>query len=68
MAATDSLLAYATQVPGLRAEPARHATEQFVMWTRRGAAAIAALTAAAVIPGWIAWGWLLLLLPSSWPP
>ncbi|MFC8453566.1 hypothetical protein [Kitasatospora sp. NPDC057223] len=63
MAATDSLLAYTAEVPGLRAEPARHATEQIVMWTRRGAAAIAGLTAAAVIPGWVAWGWLLLLLP-----
>ncbi|MFJ9521343.1 hypothetical protein ACIRPK_24210 [Kitasatospora sp. NPDC101801] len=61
--ATDSLLTYAAQVPSLRAEPARRATEQFAMWTRRGAAAITALTSAAVIPGWVAWGWLLLLLP-----
>ncbi|MEV7123748.1 hypothetical protein [Kitasatospora griseola] len=63
LTAADTLIAYAAQAPALRAEPARRATEQFVLWTRRGAAAVAALTAAAVIPGWVAWGWLLLLLP-----
>ncbi|GAA2837558.1 hypothetical protein GCM10010441_72400 [Kitasatospora paracochleata] len=64
-AAADALLAYAARVPDLRQEPARRATEQFVMWTRRGAAAAAALTAAGVIPGWVAWGWLILLLPLT---
>ncbi|MFG2821619.1 hypothetical protein ACGFX4_19585 [Kitasatospora sp. NPDC048365] len=63
--ATDRLLAYAEQVPDLRQVPARRATEQFVMWTRRGTGAVAALTAAAVIPGWVAWGWLILLLPLA---
>ncbi|MFG2845981.1 hypothetical protein ACGF12_22845 [Kitasatospora sp. NPDC048296] len=63
LAAADSLLAYAAQVPGLREEPARRTTQLFVLWTSRGTAAVAALTGAAVIPGWVAWGWLLLLLP-----
>ncbi|MGV9268084.1 hypothetical protein ACWDRR_25865 [Kitasatospora sp. NPDC003701] len=63
LAAADSLLAYDAQVPGLRQEPARRATQAFVLWTSRGAAVVAGLTAAAVIPGWVSWGWLLLLIP-----
>ncbi|WP_331731569.1 hypothetical protein [Kitasatospora sp. NBC_01300] len=63
LAAADSLLAYDAKVPGLRQEPARRTTQAVVLWTSRGTAAVAALTAAAVIPGWAPWGWLLLVLP-----
>ncbi|MFD5610560.1 hypothetical protein [Kitasatospora sp. NPDC127060] len=63
LAAADRLLAYDAQVPGLRQEPARRTTQTIVLWTSRGTAALAALTGAAVIPGWVPWGWLILLLP-----
>ncbi|MQS17564.1 hypothetical protein F7Q99_36610 [Streptomyces kaniharaensis] len=63
LTATDALLDHASRIPELREAPARRTTEVLVLWVSRGYTTLTGLTAAAVIPGWIAWGWLILLLP-----
>jgi hypothetical protein len=58
----DALLKYEQSIPGLREEPHRALSQRVVTWTAGVQAVGTVLVGLAVIPGWVGWGWLVLLV------
>lgn len=60
--AVEGLLVFEGEIPAMRQEPHRLRSQRVVTWSGRMQAVLAVGVGLVAIPGWIGWGWVVLLV------